>query len=789
MSWSVTPYNVLYIEMNKTVFIVVFILSFVCDVHAQMDEIWGKTEWIALEPADTVMSVGLHFPEARSVFGDRKVGRYKMPVFRTDIKVRKKVRRAMARVCGLGQFEFMLNGEKVGDHFLDPGWTDYSKEALYVDFDIKTLLRKGKNHVEVMLGNGFMNIPNERYYKLITSYGQPRLRMLIYVEYEDGSVESHSTDDQQWQVSESPITFSSIYGGEDYDATRCDSLSWRRPIYVTSDIKLMAQSGVELTMRREIKPVKCFLSGKGRWVYDLGQNFAGIVRVTVKGRRGQTVTLTPAELLRSKDINQSVASPYFWRYTLSGGDCPETWHPQFTYYGFRYVEVDGAVPVGKPNPDGLPVIDNLEGILTCSAAAEVGHFECSDTLMNRIHELIDWAILSNMQSVITDCPQREKLGWVEQDYLMQHSIQYRYDVSSLYRKILNDMSTAARTDGCIPTIAPCYVQFQWGFEDTPEWGSAFIISAWQAYRWYGDDRFFRPHYQSMRRYIDYLKSRRTEDGIIAYGLGDWYDLGPAHPGVSQLTSNGVTATAVFYHDLVLMSHMAEILGEADDAHEYQRLADDVKQCFNKKFFNKDKGCYDRNSQTANAISLYLGLVPDMDKERVLQSLIDDIVGRDYALTAGDIGYRFVLQVLQDAGRGDIIYKMNSRTDVPGYGWQLEHGATSLTESWEALEDVSNNHLMLGHLMEWFYGGLGGITQSSESVGWKHIVIAPQMVDGIRWTNTSFNSPRGRVECNWTNTDDKHYTIDVNIPDGCTADVVFPDGKKTTVSSGRHQWSR
>ena len=757
-------------------------------LYAQNSIDWKGAEWIALEPADTVMEIGLHFPDANQVFKNRTVGNYKLPLFRSVRKVDSKINKAVAYICGLGHFEMFINGIKVGGNFLEPGWTDYSKEAEYVIYNVKDYLNLGANQLDVMVGNGFFNIPNERYYKLITSYGQPRLKMAIHVEYDDGKIDTWITDTKSWNVCEGPITYSSIFGGEDYDATRMDSLLWKQPVKENSDIKLIPQEGTAVTIRKTIPVKNYFKNSQGAWIYDLGQNFAGIVRLKVKGERGRKVKLTPSELLKGDKVNQTVAAPYYWEYTLRGSSYrAEQWQPQFTYYGFRYVEVRGAVPQGEENPEHLPIIENLEGLLTCSASTEVGSFECSDTLFNQIHDLIDWAILSNMQSVITDCPHREKLGWVEQCYLMQHSILYRYNAHKLYKKNHRDMAVAQRPNGCIPTIAPYFVEFVGGFEDTPEWGSAFIVSAWQIYKWYGDLSLIDDYYPSMKRYIEYLSSRAV-NGIIAYGLGDWYDIGPNHPGVSQLTTNGVTATAIYYYDLVLMKKMAEKLGLADDARKFSKTAMFVKEKYNEKYYNKRNGFYDRNSQTANAMSLYVGLVPEKERAKVLQSLIDDIKNRDYSLTAGDIGYRFVLQVLQEADRSDIIYKMNRRNDVPGYGWQLAHNATALTESWQALEGVSNNHLMLGHLMEWLYGGLGGIYQSDESVGWKHIVIAPQFIEGMEWVKTSFRSPQGMIECHWKRLTDGILHLKAVIPDNTEAEVILPNNETHKVGGGTWEWT-
>ena len=403
----------------------------------------------------------------------------------------------------------------------------------------------------------------------------------------------------------------------------------------------------------------------------------------------------------------------------------------------------------------------------------------SDPLFNKIHTLIDWAVRSNMASVLTDCPHREKLGWLEVTHLMGGSIQYRYDISRLYAKQVNDMRTAQHANGMVPTIAPQYVTFSPDFIDTPEWGSAFVIIPWNLYEWYGDLAPLRDNYERMKRYVDYLGSR-ADNHIVAYGLGDWYDIGPDRPGYAQLTSNGVTATAIYYQDVKILERVARLLGKEADVRKYAALASDIKRAFNEKFFDKKTLKYDRDSQTANSIALHMDLVEPQYKAVVRQNLIDDIRRRGNALTAGDVGYRYVLRALEENDASEVIYDMNSRYDVPGYGYQLAHGATCLTESWQAYREVSNNHCMLGHLMEWLYSGLGGIRQSPGSAGYKEIVIRPQVVGDIHSAAVSFRSPYGLIRSEWSDSP-QQYRQRVEIPANTTALVYLPAVDPAAVS--------
>jgi len=382
-----------------------------------------------------------------------------------------------------------------------------------------------------------------------------------------------------------------------------------------------------------------------------------------------------------------------------------------------------------------------------------------------------------MASVTTDCPHREKLGWLEQTYLIGPSMHYNFDIQTLYSKIVTDMMDSQLENGLVPDIAPEYVPFQGGFRDSPEWGSASVIIPWQMYKWYGNKEVLQKAYPMMKRYVQYLQTTAKEN-IISHGLGDWYDLGPKHPGEAQLTPKAVTATSIYYYDLQIITKVADLLGFNEDSKEFQNLAFQVQEAFLNNFYDEKTGVCATGSQTSYAMSLYTGLIPEQDKEKVLNNLIDSIAKNDYALTSGDIGYHFLVRVLSENGRSDILYKMNNRSDRPGYGYQLKHGATSLTESWDALTTSSNNHMMLGHLMEWFYTGLGGIYQAENSVGYSEIIIAPKPVGDIKWVKCSFNSPKGLIQSDWKK-ESKSFVLNIEVPKDASAKIIMPEDFKNS----------
>ena len=325
-----------------------------------------------------------------------------------------------------------------------------------------------------------------------------------------------------------------------------------------------------------------------------------------------------------------------------------------------------------------------------------------------------------------------------------------------------------------------------GFEDTPEWGASFILCPWYTYQWYADDSALRKHYEAMKRYIAYLGSRAV-GGILDYGLGDWFDIGPQRPGKAQLTSVALSATAMYYYELTVMQRIALHLERKADAETFARTAEKVKEAFAHKFYNGTDKVYENGSQTGLAMALYTGIAADSLRQRTLDALVHDIEQRGYALTAGDVGFRFVVQALQQNGRSDIVWQMNRSDSIPGYAYQLRQGATALTESWQAYDNVSNNHLMLGHLMEWLYSALGGIQQTDN--GWRHIVIAPQMVGDVTWARTSLSTPRGKVACHWMrDAATGECTVSVTIPEGSDAELHLPDGRTVTVAAGDHSIS-
>jgi hypothetical protein len=757
---------------------------------------WQQAQWIGYEDIPDSMRVvpGVHAGSDKFYEKHKARQRPVVPLFRKAFRTEGKIRSALLFISGLGQYEVSLNGRKLGDNFLAPGWTNYRETVLYNSYDVTDQLRAGNNAIGVIVGNGFFNVNKERYRKLTVAYGMPRMICRLVITYADGKV-ANIVSGRDWKTAPSPITFSSIYGGEDYDAGKeqegwdlpnFDDAQWKAAILVKATEKRLAPEEDHPVKVMERLAVKSVSSPQpGIYMYDFGQNASGIVALKVKGKKGQTLKLIPAELVNDKQLanQKATGSPYYFSYTLKG-EGEETWRPRFTYYGFRYVQVEGAVPDTAANEAALPVVTALELLHTRNSAPENGSFSCSNELFNRVHTLILWAIKSNMQSVLTDCPHREKLSWLEQDYLMGNAIQYSYDIRLLYQKLINDMKEAQTAEGLVPDIAPEFVFFDdhgFGFRDSPEWGSASVILPWLMYKWYGDEHIIRTAYPMVKRYVEYLQSR-SENNLLSYGLGDWYDNGPQRPGVAQLTPKGLTATAIYYYDLVLLEKMAMIVQDAGTVSKARQLAAKVNTAFNRQYFNPVTRVYATGSQTSMAMPLCVGLVDEKYRKDVFSNLVDSIRQHGKKLTAGDIGFHFLVQALQEGGASQLLYEMNNRDDVAGYGYQLAKGATTLTESWAALTQVSNNHLMLGHLMEWFYTGLGGITQQEGSVAFKSVLIRPEIVGDITWVKASYNALSGTIRSEWEKKNEE-LSFHIVIPPNSNALLQLPAAAQQVVTEG------
>lgn len=719
---------------------------------------------------------------------------------------RKRITDAVVYVCGLGHYRLNINGATVGDAEFAPVWSEYDKTVYYNVFDVTDLITAGGNAVSVLLGNGMFNVQRMgRYSKLQTSFGPPQMLLRLEINYADGTRQVIKSGDD-WKYSLSPITFNSIYGGESYDArleqqgcckAGFDDSGWRKAVVTegpkgrltpqtVQPVRIMERYGIKSwkpipadslasaskSTKREIHP--------SAFVADMGQNLAGFPEITVSGKRGQKVTLIVAEKLTRQGAcdQRQTGRQHYYEYTLKGDGTDETWHPHFSYYGFRYIQVEGAVLEGQPNPDGLPVLKRLNSCFIYNSAEEVSSFECSNPLFTDTHRLIERAERSNMQGVLTDCPHREKLGWLEQDHLCGPSLLYNYDMTRYAPKVIRDITDTQKADGMVPTTAPQYISFGNLFDDSPEWGSTLVILPFMYYDQYGDSTLITDNYEPMRRYVDYLTTR-ADNGIVSHGLGDWYDYGPWRAGFSKNTPVPLVATAHYIFDLQLLVRAARMTGRTADAEKYSVMLDKTVESFNREFFKPDSCTYGTGSQTSNALPLYLGLTGG-NKQGVLASLVNDIKEHGNRLTTGDVGNRYLFQTLAQNGLNELLYTMLNHYETPGYGFQLRHGATTLTEQWDPNQGSSLNHFMMGQIDEWLFKTLAGIQNQPGTHGLRHLLIQPTLVGDLQYVKASTHSLYGKISVDCTRT-----SLTVEIPVGSDATVVLPNGERKQVGSGQH----
>jgi len=707
-------------------------------------------------------------------------------LLRRDFTARPGLRRALLHVCGLGQYLATLNGEPVTENLFTPGWTNYDRTTLYDTYDVTALVRPGANAAGLTLGNGMYHVVRRnRFAKFTGSFGPLRAIAQLRLDYADGTVEFVGTD-ESWRTHAGPWTVAQIYGGEDFDARLVpqgwdgagfDDLAWLPavPVIRTADTlrgQSLAPEPIRVIETR--RPVATRAFPDGTVVIDFGQNASFMPRFTVSGPAGSTVRLMPAEALKAdgtieRDTMGKVHRGYNWWQYTKATDAPESWFPQFFYLGSRYVraELSPAIDGGA-----APRLDAIEMAIVHSTAEPAGTFACSNPLLNRIRDLVRWAQRSNMVSVLTDCPHREKLGWLEQAHLNGPSIRYEFDLTRLFTKSMHDMADAQTPEGLIPNIAPEYTQFKGTFRAAAEWGAAFIQVAWQQYQFTGDIELFRAHYPAMKRYFAYLESRK-EDGILHEGLGDWMDVGPKPPAKPQNTPEALTATAFLFANAQVLGQAAALLGHEEDARLFADRAAAIRLRFNDEFFRSDTGSYATGSQCSNAMPLALGLVEPAHRAAVFASLVRDIESRDYAITTGGVGHRFLLEALAQGGRSDVVYRIINQDTKPGYGYQLKQGATALTEAWDANHGDSQNHFMMGHITEWFYRHLAGIDVDPEGPGFKKILIRPQPVGDLTWAEASHTTVHGTIAVRWERGADGTFTLKATIPPNTTATIYVP----------------
>jgi alpha-L-rhamnosidase len=736
-----------------------------------------------------------------AMFGDDPA-----PLLRKEFPIGRRISRARVYVSGLGYYELHLNGQRVGDQVLDPGWTTYSKRVLYSTYDVTDQLKQGDNALGVMLGNGWFNPSPLRLFGRINlreqlTVGEPRVIAQLVVDFTDGTSQTIVTD-ESWKAGAGPVMRNSEYLGEVYDARKeqpgwdrpgFDDSGWQQAMRATEPLgPLQAQSAPPIRVTRTFKPVKLTEPKPDVWIFDLGQNFAGWARLRVQGPAGTHVRLRYGELLNPDgtlngmtavctQIKQGgpnyrydgVGAPKTaWQmddYILKG-QSEEVYTPRFTFHGFRYVEVTGF--------PGKPTLGSLEGRRLNSDVTPVGSFTCSNERFNRIQQMVLWTELSNLFSVESDCPHREKLGYGGDIVAAGEMAMLNFDMACFYGKAVEDLADAVRPNGGFTETAPFVGISDEGLGEGAGpvgWGTAQPLLLWQLYQYYGDRRLLEENYELTKRWIALLQSR-AQDGILDNGISDHESLAPK--------PRALTGTAFYYFNVRLFSNIARALGKDADAAQAEALAETIKTAFNRRFLQPGMGRYDTATQACQAFAVYMGLVPAEERERALAVLVRDIEETHAGhLTTGIFGTKFMLHALADSGRADVAFRIVNQSTFPGWGYMLEHGATTLWEHWEFSDNTySHNHPMFGSVSEWFYKVPAGINPAPDAVGFNKVVIRPQPVGDLNWVKASYNSAHGKIVSEWTRAAEK-FKLRVRVPVGATATVFLPakDGAPVTES--------
>jgi alpha-L-rhamnosidase len=761
---------------------------------------WSAPAWWEmglLEPSDwkaTWIEPGL--PEDTTKSGP-------VPMLRREFKLRGAVARARAYVTSHGLYEMYLNGHRVGDQVLTPGWTSHNKRLQYQTYDVTGLLKTGDNAVGVQLGNGWYR-GDLAWEGRRNVYGN-RLALLaqIQVTYKDGREEVIGSDDQ-WKATTGPILMSEIYHGETYDA-RLEKPGWSAPGYddrgwsavqVVTHRKddLVAPAGPPVRRIQELKPVKVLKTPAGDTVVDMGQNMVGWVRLKAQGPAGTTVTLRHAEVLDkqgnfyTENLRKAKATA---RYTLKGGG-PETFEPHFTFFGFRYVAVDGY-------PGELPP-DALTGVVVHSDMAPASAFETSKPLVNQLQRNILWGQKGNFVDVPTDCPQRdERLGWTGDAQVFSRTAAFNMDVAGFFTKWLRDLAADQFESGSVPHVIPNVLPAFEGREPggAAGWADSAVIIPWNMYLAYGDKRLLETQYDSMARWVAYERKRAGDDLVWTgdFHFGDWLAYAATgmaandYPGAT--TGKDLIATAFFAHSTDLLQRAALVLGKGEEA---ARLGDQlahIKSAFRREFVT-DAGRVGEGTQTAYVLALQFDLLPEELRPVAAKRLADEIRERKH-LTTGFLGTPYLCHVLSRYGYLDEAYMLLNREEYPSWLYPVKQGATTIWERWDGQrpdgsfqtpEMNSFNHYAYGAIGEWMYRVMAGIGIDEAAPGYKHVLIQPRPGGGFTRVKASHETMYGKVSSAWA-FEGGRFELAIEVPPNTRATVRLPGAKLADVTeSGR-----
>ncbi len=732
------------------------------------------------------------------------------PFLRTVFSLSKPVARARLYATALGVYEPHLNGQPVGEDLFAPGWTDYDQRVQYQVYDVTEGLRQGENVLGAILGDGWYAgyvgwLERQRY------GDRPLLLAQLVITYEDGGVETLATG-ADWTCAYGPILESDMIMGESYDARR-ELTGWDTPGYDASrwlPVETFADPGIALTGARspavrrimELAPVaeprELPEWPTSKWIFDLGQNMVGRLRISVRGEAGSTITLRHAEVLNPDGTLYTAnlrTAKQIDHYTLKGGG-EEVWEPRFTFHGFRYVELAGLA--------GRPGRDTVVGVVIHSAMEQTGSFSCSDPLITRLQHNIEWGQRGNFVDVPTDCPQRnERLGWTGDAQVFVRTAAFNFDVAAFFTRWARDVEDAQSPAGAIPMVVPNPVVRKdaattWAtaaVDGGPAWADAAVICPWTIYQCYGDAGILAERYASMRRYVEFLHAT-SRDGLRCYadytgwhGFGDWLALDGSNDRFGN-TSKELLGTAFYAYSSRLLGKIATVLGKAEDAARYEAMFADAREAFQARFVTP-RGLVGGATQTAYVLALHFDLLPAALRPLAMQELVRDIEQRGNHLSTGFVGTPYLAAVLSENGRPDLAYSLLRQTTWPSWLYSVTQGATTIWERWDGwthdrgFQDAgmnSFNHYAYGAIGAWMYAAIGGIELDPQQPGFKGIVMRPLLGGDLTSATASLDSPYGPIHSAWT-LEDGVFTWAITVPPNTTATVYVPAQAGAEVREG------
>ena len=739
-------------------------------------------------------------------------GKSQTPFYaRREFNIKKQVQKATAYVCGLGQFIFHINGQKVSDHELDPGWTNYDKKIQYVKFDVTKLLHEGKNALGVEVGNGWFLKEDEHYTFTFPAFMPPNpnpyrpfgkelvLAIKLVLDYADETEEILYAD-ENFQVKEHPVKMSNVYGSETYDAS-LEQTGWDKIDFDASEWKAASVISEEDTPKGELVeqfqpaikvirsyPAKYIHSVCNRDIYDLGQNVSGMLKLSYRGKKGDVLRIYPAEKLdKDKNADQVAKS---WgtvgnciTCVVGEDDVWQEYRMRFTYFAGRYFAVEKSSEAVEVN--------DITGEAISSAWKTNGTFQCDDSRYVQIYDLVEKAVEANMVSVHTDCPTLERFAWQEPNHLMAPSIMYMKDGRKLWEKFFMDMRTDQLTEndyfmdlegnrfypgaGLIPSQAPCYVHNvlpvpgMGSFFDIIPWGSSGILGVKWHYLFYGDKQVIADNYEMGKKYLEHLKTKQNAEGFLNYGLGDW-----GNPD-NQVARENVE-TAFLYADAITLAEFAEILGEKEDEVQLRQFAEEIKENYNQRLLVQDekgKWCYRSFehteklviTQACEALPLYWGMVPEDKVSDVAEAFRQTFLEKR-AFASGEVGLPYIIQTASRYGMNDLICSFIMKPEHPSYYAFVKEGLTTLGEYWEE-NPRSHCHDMMGHIIEWYYNGLAGIKPLEP--GFKKVLIKPYLPESMNYMKCRYESVSGMIQVILTRKDGR-VEVETDIAEGISFEI-------------------